>query len=163
MTTPNPAQIIPPSNALRLKAGGGFAGIDASAVAKAEEALKSLSSQFAQWLEDEISKLEAARAAVGAQGYTRATAETLYMRAHDLKGLGSTYEYPIVTRIAGSLCKMTDDEEKRMKAPLFLIDAHIDAIRAAVRDKIKDETHPVGAALAQELEGQVRDHLDSLG
>ena len=46
-------------NTLRMKVGSRFGGIDASAVAKAEAALKGLSAQFGQWLQDEIVKLEA--------------------------------------------------------------------------------------------------------
>jgi hypothetical protein len=161
VTKPTQAQFIQPPNTLRLKVGGGarFGGIDMNAIAKAEAALKSLSSQFSQWLDDEITKLDASREAIKADGYTTATAEALYLRAHDLKGLGSTYEYPIITRIAGSLCKLTDEPERRMQAPLFLIDAHIDAIKAAVRGEIKDDAHPVGRALAEELESRVKDHL----
>jgi hypothetical protein len=153
------AQITPPANSLRMKAGGRFAAIDADAIAKAEAALKSLSGQFAQWLDDEIKKLDAARADVQARGYNPETSESLYLRAHDLKGLGSTYEFPLITRIAGSLCKLTDSPERRERASLFLIDAHIDAIKACVRDNIRDEGHPTGKVLAEELEKRVAESL----
>ncbi|MBO9500874.1 Hpt domain-containing protein [Brevundimonas sp. A19_0] len=153
-----PAQVIRPPNTLRLKVGGGFGGIDAAAIAKAEEALQAMSAQFSQWLQDEIVKLEAAQTAIREQGYTPETAEGLYFRAHDLKGLGTTYQYPLVTRLAGSLCKLMDAPEKRMSAPVVLIDAHIDAIRAAVRDKIQTDDHPVGQMLAETLEARVAEH-----
>ena len=100
-----------------------------------------------------------AKADIREQGYTPATAEALYFRAHDLKGLGTTYEYPLVTRLAGSLCKMLDDADRRMSAPLVILDAHIDAIRAVVRDQIKTDEHPTGRALAETLEARVADHL----
>lgn len=154
----NPAQITPPTNSLRLKVRGGF-GINADAIARAEEALKAMSAQFGQWLNDEIVKLDKAQADIREQGYTPVTAEALYFRAHDLKGLGTTYEYPLVTRIAGSLCKMLDDADRRMTAPIAILDAHIDAIRAVVRDQIKTEEHPTGRALAETLEARVADHL----
>lgn len=154
----NPAQITSPTNSLRLKVGGGF-GINADAIARAEEALKAMSAQFGQWLNDEIVKLDKAQADIREQGYTPVTAEALYFRAHDLKGLGTTYEYPLVTRIAGSLCKMLDDADRRMTAPIAILDAHIDAIRAVVRDQIKTDEHPTGRALAETLEARVADHL----
>lgn len=155
----NSAQVIRPPNTLRMKVGGGFGGIDANAIAKAEEALKAMSSQFGQWLHDEIVKLEQAQAAIRNNGYTPETAEALYFRAHDLKGLGSTYQYPIVTRLAGSLCKLLDDQNKRMAAPAILLDAHIDAIRAVVRDQIQTDEHPTGRILAETLEARVTAHL----
>jgi chemotaxis protein histidine kinase CheA len=150
--------MIPPANGLRLKVGGGRLGaIDPAAIAKAEAALKSLSSNFTQWLADEITKLEASRQEVRVQGVSPETMEHLYLRAHDLKGLGTTYGYQLITRIAGSLCRMIDDKEKRVQAPLELIDAHIDAIKAAVRDEIKSDEHPVGRVLVEELERRVRE------
>ena len=155
MSQQNSGQVIQPPNTLRLKLGGRLGAIDSSAIARAEAALKSLSSNFAQWLQDEVAKLEAARQAVRAQGPDAETIEALYMRAHDLKGLGSTYEFPLVTRIAGSLCRLIDDKDKRVVAPMSLIDAHIDAIRAAVREDIKTDEHPAGRLLIEELERKV--------
>jgi len=154
----NPPQIIRPPNALRAKVGG-FGGIDANAIAKAEAALKAMSAQFGQWLNDEIVKLDQAQADIRAKGYTPETAEALYFRAHDLKGLGATYQYPLVTRIAGSLCRLMDDTDKRMQAPLAILDAHVDAIRAVVRDVIQTDEHPVGRDLAETLEARVAEHL----
>jgi len=153
----NSGQMIQVPNTLRLKVGGAgrLGALDPAAIAKAEAALKSLSGNFAQWLQDEITKLEAARQAIRADGVTAQTTEALYLRAHDLKGLGTTYGFPLITRIAASLCALTDDAEKRLRAPMPLIDAHIDAIRAAVRDDIKSDDHPVGRALADEMEAQV--------
>jgi hypothetical protein len=152
----NSGQMIQVPNTLRLKVGGGRLGaLDPAAIAKAEAALKNLSGNFAQWLQDEITKLETARQAVRGEGMTPQTMEALYLRTHDLKGLGTTYGFPLITRIAASLCLLTDDEEKRTNAPMPLVDAHIDAIRAAVRDDIKSDEHPVGRALVTELEARV--------
>ena len=161
MSDTNSGHVIQVPNTLRLKVGGRLGGIDPAAVAKAEAALKSLSGNFAEWLQDEVTKLEAARARIKTEGLSTETAEGLYLRAHDLKGLGATYEYPLVTRIAGSLCKMIDDPAKRMEAPMFLIDAHIDGIKAAVKGRIQTDTHPIGRVLVEELETRVRDVLGS--
>ncbi len=156
MSSNNPVQVINAPNTLKLRLGGGrFGGIDAAAIAKAEAALKSLSGNFSEWMQDELTKLDAARQAIRVSGLNAETAEGLYFRAHDLKGLGATYEFPLVTRIAASLCKLIDDPDTRVSAPMFLVDAHIDAIRAAVRDDIKTDTHPVGKILITELERRV--------
>jgi hypothetical protein len=96
---------------------------------------------------------------VRAEGFTAETAESLYLRAHDLKGLGATYEYPLVTRIAGSLCKMIDDPATRLEAPMFLIDAHIDAIKAAVKNGVQTDDHPMGKTIVEELEVRVKEVL----
>lgn len=152
MSPQNPVNPVPGP---RLKLGGRLGAIDPSAIAKAEAALKSLSGNFAQWLSDEIAKLDAARQRVRVEGVNVETMETLYLRAHDLKGLGTTYEFPLITRIGGSLCRMIDDKDKRLTVDLALIDAHIDAIKAAVRDNIKTEDQPAGRQLLEELERKV--------
>ncbi len=157
MSQENSGQVIQVPNTLRLKVGGRFGAIDPAAIAKAEAALKSLSGNFAQWLNDEVIKLEGARQRVKSEGMTPETMEFLYLRAHDLKGLGTTYEFPLITRIGASLCRLIDDKEKRMQAPIALIDAHIDAIKAAVRDDIKTDDHPVGKILIEALESKVRE------
>lgn len=157
------AQFINPPNTLRLKVGGRLGGVDAAAIARAEAALKSLSDQFGQWLNDELVKLDAAVAAVRAEGFNVQTAETLYFRAHDLKGLGSTYGFPIVTRIAASLCKMMDDVSIRVQAPWPLVEAHVDAIKAAVRDDVRDADDPTASALVSVLEAKAAAHLAAIG
>lgn len=159
MSQNSAGQVIQVPNALRLKIGGGGIALDNNVIARAEAALKSLSGQFSQWLQDEIDKLDASRAAVQQEGPTPEAMESLYLRAHDLKGLGTTYEFPLITRIASSLCKLLDEPDKRAEPPMFLIDAHIHTIKAAVRDNIRDASHPVGKVLVEELEGRVKDLL----
>jgi hypothetical protein len=149
--------MIPASNSLKLKAGSRFGGIDPAALARAEAALKGLANNFDQWMADELAKLDAARARIQAEGYTAETAENLYFRAHDLKGLGATYGYPVVTSVAASLCRLIDDAATRLRAPLFLLDAHIDAIKAAVRGDIRENEHPVAQTLLKELDLRVRE------
>jgi hypothetical protein len=155
------AALIQPPNAFRNRLGGRLPSIDPNAIAKAEAALKGLSAQFGEWLRDEVAKLEAAHAVVKADGPTRAAMDGVYARAHDLKGLGTTYEFPLVTRIAGSLCKLLGEGEARTQAPVALVTAHIDAIRACVRDNVRDTDNPVGRALAEQLEQSVAAHLGS--
>lgn len=158
MSQQNPSQVIPAPTSLRLKVGASRLGsIDAAAIAKAEAALKSLSGNFSQWLQDEITKLEAARQAVKSQGVSAETMENLYFRAHDLKGLGTTYGYQLITRIAASLCRLIDEKDKRQGASIPLVDAHIDAIKAAVREGMKADDHPIGSALVAELERRVKE------
>lgn len=132
-----------------------FGGLDAAAIARAEAALKSLSSNFGEWMDDELAKLEAARDRIRAEGFTVETAENLYFRAHDLKGLGGTYEFPLVTRIASSLCRILHDPATRLGAPLHLVEAHIEAIVNAVRSQIRSDADPAGRTMAENLEAQV--------
>ena len=153
MSDAQESELIQPTNILRLKVGGGR--LDMSAVAKAEAALKSLSGSFLEWLGEEVAKLEAARALTKTDGIGGQNGEALYISAHDLKGLGGTYEFPLITRLAGSLCRLIEDPALRAAAPAPLIDAHIDAIRASLRDNIRTDEDPTVRALAAGLEESV--------
>jgi hypothetical protein len=149
-------QIIRPPNVLKAKLGGRLsAGFDAAAIAKAQAALEAMSGEFGQWLTDEVKRLEEAHAAARAPGAGETERENLYFRAHDLKGLGVTYGNALISRIAGSLCKLLDSPEGRAKAPTSLLDAHVMSIKAAARDNITTAEHPVGAMLVKELEAKV--------
>jgi chemotaxis protein histidine kinase CheA len=163
MAMPEKAQIIQVPNTLRAKVGGRLGAIDAQAIAKAEAALADLSSHFEDWLMDEIRKLEDVQARIKEEGLNPVNADQLFFRAHDLKGLGTTYGFPLITRIAGSLCKMLDEEEKRAIAPWKLVEAHLDAIRAVVRGQIKAVDHPTGVMLSETLEARVKEHLEAAG
>lgn len=129
--------------------------IDDDAVARAEAALAAMSVNFEEWLKAEITKLSGAMAAVQGDGRSDSNMETLYHRAHDLKGLGATYGYPIISQIAGTLCRLIDNPEKRRTSPLLLIELHVEAIKAAARNRITTDEDAIGRALVKELEAKV--------
>jgi chemotaxis protein histidine kinase CheA len=154
MAKQNDVEVISVPNLLQAKVGGPISTGDLHLIQKAEEAMKDLRADFGNWLEEEVKKLEDAAVKAKAAGLKGEEGEALFVVAHDLRGLGSTYEFPIVTRLSGSLTKLIDLPEKRQKAPLALALAHVGAIRAALNQNIRDANDPVAAELAQELEKQ---------
>ena len=129
------------------------------AVARAETALRQLADQFAGWLEEEVARLEAARTAADPADADHDGLQELHLRAHDLKGLGGVYGFPLVTRVAAGLCRLLHDEAARRDAPPALVDAHVAAVRALVRDGVRDPAHAGGVELCEALEGRVAAHL----
>lgn len=154
--TKKPIGVITPPNTLKAKVGGPLPALDQKAIARAEAALEKMSSQFAEWIQEELARLLEAWAAYEAAPGTPASRNELHRRAHDLKGLAPTYGYPLVGRMCASLCKLTGDEHGEIQAPDKLLKAHVDAVKAAVVGKITGADHPVGLALATELEAQSR-------
>ena len=152
-----PIEIFMPPNLLKAKVGGS-GGLDISAIKRAEKAVEELRQEFADWIVEDVNRLAAARDAYDANR-TVDTLGTLYRASHDLKGQGTTFDFPLVARVAASLCKMSDVEDAGEKLPMSLIDAHVNAIKVIVRDKIKDPENQMARALAAELEHQVADYL----
>lgn len=150
-----PIEIITPPNVLKAKLGGPLSLNSSDAIARAEQALKNLSVEFDDWLNEELTKLEAAWTKGKSLTDRENQLNEVYGASHDLKGLATTYGYPLITRYADSLCRLIGSEEAREKAPGKLIEAHVYACRTAMRDEIKAPDHALGLALAAELESQV--------
>ncbi|MBC7767508.1 MAG: Hpt domain-containing protein [Phycisphaerales bacterium] len=134
---------------------------DEAAIARADDTLKALSGSMEQWLDADIEKLQQARTAAAAECWSAAALEALMSAAHDLKGMGATYGFPIITQIAASLCRLieTDAGKDVTRRDPTLVCAHVDALRASARDKIREAHHPIGRALLVALET----HVERLG
>jgi chemotaxis protein histidine kinase CheA len=133
--------------------------VDEAAVARAEAVLEILAQTFESWIDEEVALLTDARAAMKAEGVSLDTIDALSRRAHDLKGQGTTLNYPFVTRIAELLCKLCEHLPDPGALPVSLVDAHVDALRAIVRDGIRGGAHPTGSALVDELQLGVQSTL----
>ncbi len=156
MSNQKPIEVITPPNTLKSKVGGALPALDQKAIARAEAALDGMSSQFAEWINEELARLLEAWAAYEQAPGTQSSRNELHRRAHDLKGLAPTYGYPLVGRMCASLCKLTGDEHGNLNPSDKLLKAHVDAVKAAVTGKIMGAEHPVGLALAAELEAQTK-------
>lgn len=156
MARQKPIEVITPPNMLKAKVGGAMPALDQRAIARAEAALDKLSDKFADWIHEELANLLTAWADYERAPGTAAARNELHRRAHDLKGLAPTYGYPLVGRICATLCKLTGDEHGQLNPPDRLLKAHVDAVKAAVMGKIMGADHPVGLALAAELEIQTK-------
>ena len=163
MAKQKPIEIFTPPNALKAKIGGSMSPLDRSAIAKANKALEELADQFQSWIEDELTRLDAAWTEYEKKEDKAQGVKAIHAVAHDLKGLAKTYEYPLVGRLAASLCRLTNDDVDSEISPPVLIKAHIDGVRAAIKGRIKTEEHPVGGALLSELEVRVSDFEEQHG
>lgn len=157
MPTKQPIEIFMPPNMLKAKVGGKIAGVDMAAIKRAEQALANLKTEFVDWINADVARLVEARDRFRDAGNAD-TRGDLYRASHDLRGQALTFEYPLVARIASSLCRLLDGEEGTV--PLALIDAHVDAICVVVRQNIKDAGNQTARALASELDSRVSEYLD---
>jgi hypothetical protein len=153
MTNQKPIEIFTPPNILKAKVGGAGVGLDSAALRRAEAAMESLKSEFADWMNADIEKLAESRDAYAAYPNEDSKGQ-LFRASHDLKGQALTFEHPVVARMAASLCKLLDGTPN---TPLLLIDAHVNAIKILVRQNVRDVSDPTTNAVAAELEAQVRE------
>lgn len=143
--------IVPPHrlrSAVRHTSEPGEIAMDV--IEKAEVALAALKDEFNGWMDAECEKLEAARQAVHHTGPSAPNLKVLFLAGHDIKGDAATLGYPLAGRLAGSLCRLLDHLPEPARCPLMLVDRHVEAIRAAVRESARIEAS-MGAEVAEQL------------
>jgi hypothetical protein len=154
--------IVPPhrlKNAVIMTSEPGEIALDA--IEKAEVALAALKDEFAGWMDSEADRLEAARQAVHHAGASAPTLKVLFLASHDVKGDAATLGYPLAGRIAASLCRLIDHLPEPSRCPLALVDRHVEAIRAAVRESRRGKPDAIGAEVAEQLAILVEKYLAS--
>jgi HPt (histidine-containing phosphotransfer) domain-containing protein len=145
-------EVINPPNKLR-KAVAKVAPNDPDddPVARAEQALAQLAGDFSSWMDTECDRLDAARRDVKTKGFTKATREALFHAAHDIKGEAATFGYPAVASPAASLCRLVEHSPDLARIPLTLVDQHVDAVRAIVRESARPNIEAIATALTKRL------------
>ena len=150
-------EVITPPNKLRkaVSVVSDTGGYD-DPVARAEAALANLSGEFPGWMEDECHKLDAARREVRTKGFTKATHQALFHAAHDIKGDAVTLGFPAAATPADSLCRLLEHTPEIGLIPLALVEQHVDAIRAIIREG----ANPERARTAEMLTKRLREVTD---
>jgi chemotaxis protein histidine kinase CheA len=158
MARQQPIELFMPPNMLKAKCGGGLGGVDMAALKRAEAAMDSLKSEFADWIADDVSKLMEARANYAATPDQK-NRDALLRAAHDIKGQAATFNYPLISRVAGSLSKLIGELPVEIPIPLSLIDAHVNAILVIHKQGMKDAGDKIAQALCGELDAKVEEML----
>jgi chemotaxis protein histidine kinase CheA len=145
-------EVITPPNRLRhaistVRAAKG----DVDPVARAEQALAQLSSEFSGWMDTECERLDQARQLVKTIGFNKATLEALFHAAHDIKGEAATFGFPWVASLAESLSRLIEHTPDMQRIPLTLVDQHVDAVRAIIRESVRPDIAVVADALTLRL------------
>ena len=85
------------------------------------------------------------------KGFTKATRDALFHAAHDIKGEAATFGYPLVAAPADSLCRLIEHTPDMTRIPLALVDQHVDAIRAIIRENARPDVAQIADALTKRL------------
>jgi HPt (histidine-containing phosphotransfer) domain-containing protein len=148
-------EVITPPHELRRVLAPAADGDD-DPVARAEAALAELSVEFASWMQAESERLETARQDVNHIGFNETTHDALFRAIHDIKGEAATFGFPAVAGVAESLCRLLEHTPDSTHIPLKLVDQHVDAVRAIIREY----SRPDVAAASGELTRRLREITD---
>jgi len=144
-------EVITPENKLRKAVNAKPLPTGDDPVARAEQALADLSSEFSTWMESECERLDAARRQIAADGFTTANKDAVFHAAHDIKGEAATFGFPLVALAADSLCRLLEHTPDATRIPLMLVDQHVDAVRAIHREYSRSDAKDLAARLTERL------------
>jgi CheY-like chemotaxis protein len=146
-------------NRLREKIAGLTRGpltIDPALLKAAETQLDRMENDYADWVRGSLKQLSEAlsEARSDDSGILKINAAILKINkiAHDLRGQGTTFGYPLITSFAKSLYEVTLEPGDTDERLLDLITAHVDGIGAVIREKIKGDGGGLGRELIRSLE-----------
>jgi chemotaxis protein histidine kinase CheA len=160
MAREQPIELFMPPNMLKAKAGGTYGELDVAAIRRADVAMEALKSEFDDWTAQDVARLVEAREAF-AKCANKESLGALLRAAHDMKGQAATFDFPLIARIAASLCKLIEEAKGPVAIPIELVDAHVSAVHVIFRDKITNVTNGIALALAKELDARVNEMLEA--
>lgn len=142
-------------NALKEKTGGlsgEEAEISPEALAAAEQALSEMAEDYPDWVSTIIDKLaEQHQLCLADEGNRKPAFQEIRAIAHDMKGQGGTFGYPLITTFADSLSGFAAITGAYADNQVDLIKAHIDAMRAVISGRVKGDGGEIGKQLSAGL------------
>src|SRR5215475_2329656 len=123
----DPREDDPPSD---TTSGGSDVGYNPlkETLARAEEATTALRANYTEWARIDVDNTQALLdAAKKAPESRRGQLDLLYAAMHNIKGQGSSFGYPLVTRIGQSLCRLVAPGRTVDDDGLKVAQAHLDA------------------------------------
>ena len=151
ITTYGDHEIITPENKLRKAVSAKPYAPNEDPIARAEKALADLSTEFTSWMDSKCERLDRARRDIAIGGFTKATKDSLFHAAHDIKGEAATFGFPLVAGAADSLCRLIEHSPDVTRIPVKLVDQHVDAVRAIYREYARSDAKELAATLNARL------------
>ncbi|MFN0264009.1 Hpt domain-containing protein [Tepidamorphus sp. 3E244] len=158
--------IQPPRTMRHLVSGkksGSGPAIDLDAIERADQAMEKLSVSFNIWIEEEVEKLREAHQETIVSGMEGDAREALFRSAHDLRGEARTLGYPLLGQAAGTLADLLSMMPEEAEIPPALVEGHVQAIHAMLREDAKGEDNKIAIELVNCLREAANQLLEANG
>jgi chemotaxis protein histidine kinase CheA len=117
---------------------------------QAEGALAALADRYLAWAQADVARLGAGVARL--REGSRDGLSELFDIAHDVKGQGTTFGYPLVTEIANRLCRLIEGCGDPDAATLAALAAHVAALAEILALRLQGDGGDRGRRLLGRLE-----------
>ena len=121
---------------------------------QANEAIADLTNTFPAWACGDVQKMKNLLIeASGAfnQERTNLIREKFYPKAHDLKGQGATFGYPLITDIGSHLCRLITSKTKYSATDLAILKKDTQMMETVLWKKLKGDGGLKGAQILEAL------------
>ncbi len=158
---------LPNTLKTKLGRGGQYAfEVPTDLLEKAEAELNRVALDFHDWAADYLRRLVRFVGAAEAEPEherRRRILREVNAIAHELRGQGGLFGYPLMTTLALSLYDATQTGCAEDDDAIAIVRAHVDAMRVVVRDQVKGDGGAVGRALLSSLRDAIRHHARDRG
>lgn len=128
-------------------------GIADEVMAKAEAAIDKLAAEYPRHAGRDIADMDRYAESMASDRANRSDHYNEILRiAHDVRGQGVLFGYPLLTRCAGSLCRATRLLEAHDRAVLDIVRAHVAAMQAILETAATGVDNRTALAIATGLE-----------
>ena len=134
----NDVKFTPPSYALKAKAPRGKKDLG-SVLLDADQGLTEMSEDYLDYAREDAKRLGAACDELESSGGAKDAIETAYWIAHQMKGQGGTFGYPLITAVGASLCNLLDGRESLDAAQVQAARLHFEAMSLVVSRPLKGD------------------------
>jgi len=108
------------------------------AVGRARVQIETLQSEFTDWLNEGLNRLQAAIQLVNTCPENETLLEDAFRSSCELRDVGTTMGYALVTFVADRLCEVLDAVRDGASYDKELIDCHLDALQLARQDSYRN-------------------------
>lgn len=120
----------------------------------AMEAMADLSAKFPAWASGDVQKIKQyLNEASGMFGDERTSIvrTKVYQKAHDLKGQGTTFGYPLITDIGSHMCKLITSKTNFSSDDLIILKGDAQMMETVLWKKLKGDGGEKGAKILEKL------------
>jgi chemotaxis protein histidine kinase CheA len=136
--------------------GGGPITIDPKALEAANAALQKMAEDYPDWVIKHVEELRTHHArCVDTPTDRRRRFAMMREIAHDMKGQGGTFGYPLITTFATSLYDCVGPRSGTSDDHIEIVKSHIDSMAAVIKDRVKGNGGEIGKALTQGLKDAI--------
>jgi hypothetical protein len=145
-------------NRLKDKAASGHSREPGKfAVAALEQAMAELdkfAEDYPDWVQGQVSELYELVAKTREKEANRRATEFKRINeiAHDMRGQGGTFGYPLVTTVADSLYTFTGSRSLAQDSHVEIVKSHIDTMNAVIKERVEGDGGILGRELLTALE-----------